>query len=323
MAGKLLSTFEVPEYERFDYWRELICDVFVRLDCTSPSRRSFSGSIYNQVFSKMQISSMRADRMRVERSRRQIAKSCEDYFLIAIQGYGSSVGSQDGRQVHLNPGDLALFDSTRPYQVYFEPGFRHDVLRIPRRVFHRRVGGLDTLTSTLISGRHGAGKLASRFLRALPKELGSLHENTAMQLSNTCLDILSLALGDLSARAKVQQTTTLSMWLIKIKNFIEEELHDPELSPSTIANAFGISTRYLNIIFENEKNSTGKYIWERRMEKCYLDLAADAHAGRSISDIAFGWGYNDMSHFSRSFRARYGMSPRDFRKHRHPSSASS
>ena len=66
-------------------------------------------------------------------------------------------------------------------------------------------------------------------------------------------------------------------------------------------------------LFESETQSIARWIWSVRLERCHRDLADPALAGRSVTDIAFAWGFNDLAHFSRSFRARYGESPRTFR----------
>jgi AraC family transcriptional regulator, positive regulator of tynA and feaB len=51
---------------------------------------------------------------------------------------------------------------------------------------------------------------------------------------------------------------------------------------------------------------------ENRLEACRKALRDQP--GRSISEIAWGWGFNDLSHFTKSFRARFGLSPREWRR---------
>ncbi len=80
-----------------------------------------------------------------------------------------------------------------------------------------------------------------------------------------------------------------------------------------MARAHGISTRYLSKLFESAGTSAGRFIWEQRLARIERDLGNATLADRSISDIAFGWGFNDMSHFSRAFRARFGDCPRSYR----------
>src|SRR5262249_24383264 len=95
--------------------------------------------------------------------------------------------------------------------------------------------------------------------------------------------------------------------------WIERHLGDGELEPQRIARGLGISTRYLHALFEHGDESVMRYLLRRRIERCREDLA-DAHkAHRTIADIAFAWGFSDVSHFGRAFKAAFGLAPREWR----------
>ncbi|HXV98047.1 MAG TPA: AraC family transcriptional regulator, partial [Anaerolineae bacterium] len=79
--GTLLSTKDICEQERFNYWCDLICDVFVQLEANPVGTKLFYGAIDNNQLSFVQVSDVISCGQRVVRSRRQIAKSTEDYFL--------------------------------------------------------------------------------------------------------------------------------------------------------------------------------------------------------------------------------------------------
>ena len=313
MAGNLFSTTDVPEHQRYAYWQDLICDVLVNLDCTVVERTRFSGSIYNQKFAGLQLSTMVSDQMSLVRSRERIARAREDEFLVAFEGRAQSFGAQDGREAVLETGDFALFDSSRPYDVGFKPGFQHFVLKIPRSALLGRLGSPHALTGTRIRGDSGAGRLASHFFRSLQQELDGLDQIEADRLGQIGLDLLAAALASMAAPRALHETATRTAWIARIEVFIESRLSDPTLSNKTVASALGISPRYLNMLFAGEKRSVERWIWEQRLRRCHLALADPAQRGRSISDIAFSWGFNEMSHFSRAFRQRYDLSPREFR----------
>ena len=52
----------------------------------------------------------------------------------------------------------------------------------------------------------------------------------------------------------------------------------------------------------------------RRLEECARRLRDPADAARSVTEIAFDCGFTDASYFGRSFRQRYGQTPREFRR---------
>ena len=95
-------------------------------------------------------------------------------------------------------------------------------------------------------------------------------------------------------------------------------LPNPDLGLNETAAALGISPRYVNSLLADEDTSFQRFVLAERLERCKRDLAAPAHAHRHIGEIAFAWGFNDLSHFGRVFREHYGLSPRDWRQSRLP-----
>jgi AraC-like DNA-binding protein len=313
MAAITHSTNDVPPQKSFEYWHDLVCGAFVSLDCSSPNRDTFTGSISSQPISSLYLSTMVSDRMDLVRSPRRIATAREDCFLVALEARTRSALEQDGREGILHAGDFALVDSTRPYTVLFQEDFEHHVLRIPRRELIQRAGPLDAVTGLTISGAGGAGKLASTLLRMLSAVSDTLTPPAQDQVAGTLIDLLAVALGSRLADGNVCESSVRTAWFVRIRNHIDANLGNPALSRSTIAGALGVSVRHVSSIFSANGMSITTYIWERRLHRCHMALADKSQRGRSISSIAFGWGFNDMSHFSRVFRDRYGVSPKEHR----------
>jgi AraC-like DNA-binding protein len=67
-------------------------------------------------------------------------------------------------------------------------------------------------------------------------------------------------------------------------------------------------------LLAEENWSLERYLNERRLERCRSALEDAAQSHRSIGEIAFKWGFSDLSHFGRRFKARYGLSPSDYRR---------
>jgi AraC family transcriptional regulator, positive regulator of tynA and feaB len=72
--------------------------------------------------------------------------------------------------------------------------------------------------------------------------------------------------------------------------------------------------RYANDLLSQEGSSIERYVQRRRLERCRRALEDPKQAHRLIGEIAFAWGFSDLSHFSRRFRATYGMTPSDYRR---------
>ena len=109
-------------------------------------------------------------------------------------------------------------------------------------------------------------------------------------------------------------TPAQSATLGRVCSVIQERLGEPDLTLGKVAAASGISTRYVQKLLRNVGQGFAGYLRACRLERCRADLADNCRAAQSITEICYRWGFNDAAHFSRSFRARYGMAPKEFRK---------
>jgi AraC-like DNA-binding protein len=310
--GTLLSTHDVCEQEGFNYWRDLICDVFVQLEANPVGTRPFHGAIDNNRLAFMQVSDVISCGQRVVRSRRQIAKSTEDYFLVNFQLYGESKIEQDGRTAYLQPGDWALYDSTRPYELAFVDEFSQLVLQMPRQNLRARLAIPEAVTAIAISGRSGLGRVTYDFARSMRREIDNIAPRQSNDLANTMADLLGACLGELRFN-RPGKPYNHTVKVLEIKSFIRERLADPHLSIEMIARVFNLSPRYLHLLFQQEETTLTQFIRHLRLEKCKQDLLDPLQQHRTIIDIAFSWGFNDAAHFSHVFKKQFGISARAFR----------
>jgi AraC-like DNA-binding protein len=99
----------------------------------------------------------------------------------------------------------------------------------------------------------------------------------------------------------------------KIRIYVDRHLRDPDLSIDAIAGSMNCTKRYLHKVFSNGNETLSRYIWSARLDRCRSDLDDPSLRHKSISEIAFSWGFNNSAHFSRVFRGRFGASPRRYR----------
>ncbi len=98
-----------------------------------------------------------------------------------------------------------------------------------------------------------------------------------------------------------------------ILEFVDRNLADPALGIALIGQEFGMSSRTIHKLFEGEAHTVARAIWDLRLERCRDEMADPSLAGRSITEIAHLWGFSDSQHFSRAFKQRFGMTPREYR----------
>lgn len=309
----LLNTDSVPPRKRLAYWTDMICNTYVQLECDSIQCDRFAGSINSQSMPGLDLSVVASGAQKVRRTPRQIARANDDYFLVSIQTQGQGVLRQDGRDALLSPGDFALYDSTRAYELHFDGDFQQIVLKLPGEQLRSAVRDTEKLTATTVSGRAGAGHLMIGMIKTLWEDIDALEPASAVAVAGGVLNILVAGLQTLPASKCRGVSSLTSFHLARIRSEIDSRLRNPALTVGDVARDLGISVGHIHRLFRQEATTPAQYIWSRRLEMCSRDLVDPRRAGHSISEIAFSWGFNDAAHFSRSFRNRFGVPPREWR----------
>ncbi|QQO17744.1 helix-turn-helix domain-containing protein [Bradyrhizobium diazoefficiens] len=303
-----------PGYRRLALWQDIVCDVFVGLDCKSDLGSAFRGSVTQAPLGKAVCSEVCSDRQHVYRTPSRIARSDQDFVLVALGNRGDGGVAQDGRETVIHSGEFALYDTTRPYELKFNGAFTQTIFKVPREMLQRRLGATETLTAISFGAEAPLERLAYDFIFRLCLSADRLAPGNAPALSEQAVDLLAMALSERLGKASLPSSTHRSALLYRLKAHIRARLSDPELSPAETAAALGISPRYVNDLLADEDMSFQRYVLAERLAQCRRDLASAVLAHRHISEIAFAWGFNDLSHFGRVFREHFGMSPRDFRQ---------
>jgi AraC-like DNA-binding protein len=146
----------------------------------------------------------------------------------------------------------------------------------------------------------------------LADNLGALDDPARAKLAEQALDLIGLACGN--GPADPQSAPARANALMLLRSAIEVRLSDPDLTPTEAAGAAGISVRYANDLLAERSTSLQRYITRRRLERCRQALEDPLQAHRTVTDIAFSWGFSDQSHFTRRFRDAFGMSPGECRR---------
>lgn len=308
------STATIDRRSQLTYWREVVCATFVRLDVELPPQPSagFRAHVTAQSLGHMRVAVVVSQPHAVVRSPEMIRRWAEDDFLVNLAIRGRAVVAQDGREATLDPGDFTVFDSARPYRIACPDPFCLLVLKIPRDLFVSHCQLAPGVTASAVRGDRGVGALFSSLLRSLPAHAQGLPPGVVGQVGVNVLEVLATVMSDLAGSSR--PAVPREAQLLRARRYITEHLGDPDLAPPTVAQALGVSVRYLHLLFQGESTSPFRWIVEQRLELAARLLANPRQASRTITDIAFGVGFKDTSHFSRAFKQRYGIGPREYRR---------
>ena len=308
-----MSTEGLPPGKGLEFWNDAACESLTaeRADPLDP--HGFSGRFTQADFGDVRMIEFSSDAATIQRSRSDIARSRDAMFMVRLQTAGESISRQGGQEVRLQAGDFTLYDGTRPYAIAFQERASMLTLRIPRATLLRHVARPETLVMVGMSGSRGASSLTSRCLQDFWHCSEQLEPRVTPRMTNVILELIGSAYAALPGADKSSSSSALQARLFR---YIETNLYDMDLTPTSIARALKITPRYLHLLFGGESETAARYILRRRLEKCAEVLADPLQGAHSISDVAWQHGFKTVAHFCRTFREHHGLSPGDWRRTR-------
>lgn len=313
----IFSTVDIRPRERFDSWHEKARQHVIDHDSRPDCRLTFEANLSTASLDDITLVSFESSPMTVSHTSSHIAHATSDDLFICRQLAGELWLEQDGREVSLRAGDMTMLDPRRPYGGRFLAGANLLLVKVPRRRLEARVGCTRNMVARTMRSEQGEIGMVSDFLALLSGHVERLGP-AAATVAEQVLDLLGVALLEANGRSRSGMPTARLAVLTRVRAHIERRLSDPALDPATVAAAAGISVRYANAVLAQQDTSLARLILTRRLERCRKALGDLTQAHRSISDIAYFWGFSDMTHFGRRFRSAYGLLPSEYRRAHNP-----
>lgn len=308
------STAELPPHRRLEYWNDLTGSAFTPLVTDPVDRRAFVGRLTRTQVGEIRLAEARSEPAIVRHSRQHVAKTREALYMLCLQLDGVSINRQQGRESVLRYGDFHLLDSTRPYEVSFQQSNRMLVLSIPQPELTRRMPNPESVVAVPMSGKGGVpGLLSSLLCNFWQQQRFGDETFLSPRFGEAILDLVASAYATVT-NATAEGSSIAIARREHIRSYIETHLHDPSLTPGSVAAAVHLSPRRLHQLFEPDGETVGAYILRRRLEECARAMSDASQRSRTVTEIAFLHGFNNASHFGRVFRERYHSTPSDYRR---------
>jgi AraC family transcriptional regulator, positive regulator of tynA and feaB len=294
----------------FGNWADNVAAALVRMEPRKISDAPFEGIISRVDAAPIQISLVKATKHTMLRLHSHIVGGTDDLCLINLQLEGLSRTTQRGQEQVSAPGDLAVADTTEPYEITNRRDFKLFCFAVPRPLLPSGFFGRPWLNLSMTDiGRALSRTLAGYAELCLNSPPGV---GVPAPIGGQVMDLISHAL-DLLADAPAERANAPAL-LSMMLDYIDRHSDDLDLGAATLAAKFNCSPRYVHRLFAGTGRSVGEHINEKRILVCTRNLLDRTGRRRTIAEIAFAAGFGDVSHFNRLFKRSNGATPREFRR---------
>lgn len=248
---------------------------------------------------------------RFERRAEHAVRDGHDGFHLVINcGQAASRGRTASGDACFDPGAAMLFDLTEPGINICPGGHTVIALMLPRPLLRGAMPGVEDANGTVIPASNEALRLLIASVNALLNGSDVSDEAVLARTGQYFADLVALGLGTDRDNADVARLRGLrASRLAAVLRHIRAHFVDAALSPDSVAGAVGISARYLHELLQESGTSFAERVLDLRLARAFALLRGADGPARKVSDIAYAAGFNDLSHFNRCFRRRYGLTP--------------
>ena len=310
---KVWDTQYLPSRQAFGIYREAICQVYMPWSPELSYDGEFHARIESTEIGRGSVARHRCTPHFSARNTIDIASSPRECSYLVHVIDGQSECRQRGRETIASPGDILVLDSGAPTQFTMGP-LPADllVITIPKEDIAGTHGGDDDRLGNVIL-KHGRTPLAKCVALIAECLIGASDDELAA-LYNAAVSLLPVEAGCFRSEKKDEDASARSHYMLRgILAYIDQNISNADLSPTGVAEQFGISVRYVHKLFIGCRVTFCSYTNARRLSYICKDLVSAECRQQTISLIAFRWGFNDLSTFNRAFKTRYACTPREFR----------
>lgn len=296
-----------------DKWQEEVSNTYFPLDIECHDRAEFSGEMDRWSLGTVGLSRIHCDGLIYRRHKRHFLNETESSLLISIPEDAEVQFIQNQRRTTCRPGGFVVERSDAPYEYWHGRRNRQWVLKVPSASVRARVGASERLGGLSFDATKGVASYFLSSLRNTVQHIDSIDAAAREAAGTHLLELLCLTIRDDQRILGSNTSSVRAAHLARAEQFIRNNLKDPELSPGLVADACGISLRYLQRLFSETDQSINGYIRERRLNRCDEELRATL-SDRTVAEIAYRWGFADQSQFSKHYKSRFGRTPTETRR---------
>jgi AraC-like DNA-binding protein len=304
----VFNTDDVPQRLRQDYWDDFMGRVYLKMRTQVPDPSTFFASMESRQVGEIALIKGAIGANSIDRN----APTGVDQCLLFINLDKPITFRHNDRDVTLNAGDMTILDSRRPSSSSTPFGAETLFINMPRQDLARRFPSIEHIAGTAFTAASPLASFSREYFKNLFDVAPDLSPHLSSWFEEHALDIVGVLLAEAVAM-KPRATAYRHALLYRLKAFIQQNLHDPNLSVGSVAYHFKISSRYVARLFSGEGKTFTHLVQAERLNECRRLLAMPSNAAIQISQIAYSVGFRSQANFNRLFREAYDLTPSDYR----------
>lgn len=292
-----------------DIWNDILFKKFGSVHAEPRSGTEFNAKITSILIGETPLVQCKSTPACVSHDPNSVKKGETPEFILKAQIEGKSYVTNGDKRVKLNAGDFLICDNKQSYVLDFDCDTSIISIPLSEKYIRQFTSFPSDLAFSTVSEDNPIRKITFDYFNSLWRNRQAGMSNAVCEkLLSTFLELAVLSISEQEGNAPTGAKTCQDLFK-RCCAFIDNNLEDEELNSAAIANANGISLRHLQSTFANNGWTVRDYVSDQRLYKAKMLLESSLHEGRTISEIAYSTGYKSLAHFSRSFKAKYALSP--------------
>ena len=307
-----ITTKGVDLAARSRHWHEAIGQAYFPLDLSFRRPEAFDGELTMWQLGEVSLSRLTSDALMYRRLPKHLQVQGPEEFLVTLPAKSELLFAQGGKEVRANPGAFFIERSHEPYEFSHAEPADLWVMKLSLAMLGGRVRAPDRFCSLQFDATNGANGLFVDMVHLIPQRYDAMTEEARSIVGRQLADLLALALQSDERVLSSGGSTVRMAHLARIESFVRRHIDNPDLGPDEVAAGCGVSVRYLHELLRDTNQSLGSWIRDQRLAAAREDLG-NPRDKRAIGEIAYARGFADQAQFSRAYRARYGITPKEAR----------
>jgi AraC family transcriptional activator of tynA and feaB len=300
--------------DRIDSWRMAVSENLVHVECRLLSPPSeFDGSFVVYSSDQCGLACLRGSPHTASRTRASVRQTGDDFFMLFLQRTGRMVVEIEDGELEVRPGDFYFYNARMPHKLMFDSSFEHIALRIPDCLIKDRWGSLGLRGCFQLTPQDPLARIAAATLDAAEVNIHWMSSGDLSIVVEKVVDLFSASASKVRPMDESWWYGGASAAFVRAQAVIQAKLRDEALCPDMIAADMHISRRSLNKLFQRNGVGVMEYVMLQRLERAARDLSSPSQRMVPISQIAYRWGFKNISHFCKRFRDRFGQAPGEVR----------